>query len=123
MHVSFDYKQIANDITEYILHKSYRNVAVFVDSVRFSETFVLTIMQNLEKAGVGITIYGSTNRNAIVRASASSRDSPSRRAKRMHTSESDRECTSNRGSSRTNASNSAARSIDSRMNDPSPLRP
>lgn len=68
MHVSFDYKQIANDITEYILHKSYRNVAVFVDSVRFSETFVLTIMQNLEKAGVGITIYGSTNRNAIVRA-------------------------------------------------------
>ena len=68
MHVSFDYRQIANDIVAYILHKSYRNIAVFVDSVRFSEAFVLTIMQGLEKAGVSVTIYGSTNRNAIVRA-------------------------------------------------------
>ena len=68
LHISFDYEQIANDISDHVLANHYKNAAIFIDSVRFSDTFKYIITQRLTKAGVRVTVYGSTSRTAIVRA-------------------------------------------------------
>lgn len=67
LHVSFDYEQIANDISDHILSNRYKNAALFIDSVRFSDTFKYIITQRLTKAGVNVAVFGSTSRTAVVR--------------------------------------------------------
>ncbi|MGI6040834.1 MAG: LacI family DNA-binding transcriptional regulator [Candidatus Alectryocaccobium sp.] len=66
--VSFDYEQVAENISSYIIYKHYKKVALFVDSVRFSEEFVLVLLQNLRRKNISVTTYGSTPHNAIVKA-------------------------------------------------------
>lgn len=68
LHVSFDYEQIANDISDHVLSNRYKNAAIFIDSVRFSDTFKYIIRQRLTKAGVAVSTFGSTGRTAVVRA-------------------------------------------------------
>lgn len=68
LHVSFDYEQIANDISDHVLSNRYRNAAIFIDSVRFSDTFKYIITQRLTKSGVHVSAFDSTSRTAIVRA-------------------------------------------------------
>ena len=68
LHASFDYEQIANDISDHVLQNHYKNAALFIDSVRFSNTFRDIIQQRLSKAGMQVTLFGSTGRTAIVRA-------------------------------------------------------
>lgn len=68
LNISFDYTCIGNDIVSYILSKKYKSAALFIDSVRFSEAFTMVIKNKLEKKGMPVTILGSTNRTAAVRA-------------------------------------------------------
>ena len=68
VNASFNYRQIAENITTYITHKNYKNVLLFVDSVRFSHEFVSDILKNLRRKNISVTTYGSTTHNAVVRA-------------------------------------------------------
>lgn len=66
--VTFDYEQIGRDIASYVIRKGYKNAALLIDSVRFSESFALSIKRGLGKSGVSLKMYGSTPRNAVIRA-------------------------------------------------------
>ncbi len=68
LHVSFDYERIANDISDHVINNRYKRAAIFIDSVRFSDTFKFIINERLAKAGVLVDTFGSTGRTAIVRA-------------------------------------------------------
>lgn len=68
LNLSFDYEQIADDIASYVQEKRYKNVALFIDCVRFSESFKACLTSQLTKAGIIITNFDSTGRTAVVRA-------------------------------------------------------
>ena len=68
LQVSFNYEQIAQDIADYIIEKHYKKVFVFIDSVRFSRDFLYIILQRLDKAGIEVSHFGSTNRMVLSRA-------------------------------------------------------
>lgn len=67
LNVSFDYAKMASDIADYIKDKQYKNVALFIDSVRFSGDFKSGICSNLSKHGVRVTNLDSTRRTAVIR--------------------------------------------------------
>ena len=68
LHVSVDYEHIANSIASHVLEEHCKNAAIFIDSVRFSDTFKYIITQRLTKAGAKVSCFDSTSRTAIVRA-------------------------------------------------------
>ena len=68
LNLSFDYEQLADDIATYVQEKRYKNVALFIDCVRFSETFKARLTLQLTRAGINITNFDSTGRTAVVRA-------------------------------------------------------
>lgn len=66
--VTFDYRQIGMNIADHVLEKGYREVAIFVDSIRYSDEFVPVIQQALDAAGVNVTVFSSTHRLMSIRA-------------------------------------------------------
>lgn len=68
LNVSFDYAKIASDIAYYIKEKQYKNIALFIDSVRFSGDFKSGICSILFKHGVRVTNFDSTRRTAVIRS-------------------------------------------------------
>lgn len=65
---TFDYKRIGLSIASYILGRGYRQIAIFVDSIRYSDEFVPNIQQSLERAGVSVTVFSSTHQLTVLRA-------------------------------------------------------
>lgn len=68
LQLSFDYEKIAHDISDYVISRHYKNVDIFIDSVRFSRDFLYIILQRLSRAGISVRHFGSTTKTILPRA-------------------------------------------------------